>query len=76
MKTAPGNRNSRRIKKTAKKNLIFRLCKTVFHYFPDLCDKIGETEDCRKKKVYEPTGLITAAIMMSVFKKRFPECVR
>jgi len=70
MKNAPGNRNSRRIKKkTGKKNLIFKLCKTIFHYFPDLYDKIREIEDCRKKKVYELTELIMAAIMMFVFKK-------
>ncbi|HAO23151.1 MAG TPA: hypothetical protein DCQ37_23485 [Desulfobacteraceae bacterium] len=52
-----------------RKNLIFRLCKTIFHYFPDLYDKIGEIEDCRKKKVYELTELITAAIMMFILKK-------
>jgi len=57
------------LKKTGKRNLIFRLCKAIFHYFPDLYDKIGEIEDCRKKKVYEMTELITAAIMTSVFKK-------
>jgi len=32
------------------KNLIFRLCKTIFRYFPDLYDEIREIEDCRKKK--------------------------
>ncbi len=47
-------------KKTGRKNLIFRLCKTIFHYFPDLYDKIREIEDCRKKKVYEPAELIMA----------------
>jgi len=41
----------------------------IFHYFPDLYDKIGEIEDCRKKKVYELTELITAAIMMFILKK-------
>ena len=41
----------------------------IFHYFPDLYDKIRDIEDCRKKKVYELTELIMAAIMMSVFKK-------
>jgi len=45
------------------------LCKTIFHYFPDLYDKIREIEDCRQKKIYELTELITAAIMMSDFRK-------
>ncbi len=45
------------------------MCKTIFHYFPDLYDRIREIGDVRKKQVYELTELLMAAIMMSVFKK-------
>lgn len=41
----------------------------IFHYFPNFYDIIGEIGDCRKKKTYELTELITAAVMMFIFKK-------
>lgn len=41
----------------------------IFHYFPNFYDIIREIEDCRKRKIYELTELITAAIMMFIFKK-------
>jgi hypothetical protein len=49
--------------------MIFKLRKTVHHFFPNLFDKTGEVEDCRKKGQYELTELIMAAIMMFIFKK-------
>ncbi len=68
MKAAPEKRNNRKPEKTDKKNLIFRLRKTIEHYFPDLYDRIREIEDFRKKKVYELTELIMAAII-DLFQK-------
>ena len=58
-----------RREKKLKKDMIFSLCKTISHYFPDLSDKIGELKDCRKKKYYELTELIMACVLMFVFKK-------
>ncbi len=55
--------------KKLRKELIFSLCKTIFHYFPDLFDKIGELEDCRKKRHYELTELVMACVPMFIFKK-------
>ncbi|MDM8522618.1 hypothetical protein QUF80_04530 [Desulfococcaceae bacterium HSG8] len=55
--------------KKLKKNLIFSLCKTISHYFPDLFDKISKLEDCRKKKHYELAELIMACVFMFIFKK-------
>jgi hypothetical protein len=76
MKTTPKNKNNKRSlkkqekkKKRDKKNLVFKLYKTIAHYFPDLFDRIREMEDCRQKKDYELTELIVAGIMMFVLKK-------
>ena len=40
--------------KKLKKEMIFSLSKTISHYFPDLYDRIGELEDCRKRRRCEP----------------------
>jgi hypothetical protein len=76
MKTAPetisnkrGQKKQRKKNKRNVKNLIFGLCKTILHYFPDLSDRIREMEDCRKKKDYGLAELIVAAVMMFVLKK-------
>lgn len=56
-------------RKINKKDVVFKLCKTIQHYFPNLLDKIGEIEDCRKKKKYEIAELIMAAVLMFCLKK-------
>ena len=48
--------------KQLRKNLVFRLYKTIVHYFPDLFEQIRQIEDCRKKGDYELAELITASI--------------
>ncbi|MDM8524525.1 hypothetical protein QUF80_14240 [Desulfococcaceae bacterium HSG8] len=49
--------------------MIFSLCKTISHYFPDLFDKISKLEDCRKRKHYELAELVMACVFMFIFKK-------
>ncbi len=76
MKTAPGKVSNKKSQKKQRKknkrnikNLVFRLYKTILHYFPDIFDRIKDLEDCRKKKDYELTELVVAAVMMFLLKK-------
>jgi hypothetical protein len=55
--------------KALRKNIVFRLYKTIDHYFPDLFEKMRQIEDYRKKRGYELAELIMAAIAMFIFKK-------
>ena len=55
--------------KKLRDNLIFSLSKTISHYYPDLFDKIGKLEDCRKKRHYELAELVMACVFMFVFRK-------
>jgi hypothetical protein len=53
-----------------RKNLVFRLAKTINHYFPDLYEKISDSlTDCRDKTKYELNELIMASIAMYLFKE-------
>ncbi|MDM8551220.1 hypothetical protein QUF72_14135 [Desulfobacterales bacterium HSG2] len=63
-----GGKETKREKKL-KKDMIFSLRRTVSHYFPDLFDRIGELEDCRKKRHYELAEVIMACVLMFIFKK-------
>jgi hypothetical protein len=58
-----------RREKKLRKEMIFSLCKTISHYFPDLYGRIGELEDCRKKKHYELAELVMACVLMFIFRK-------
>ncbi|MCP4351437.1 MAG: hypothetical protein GY795_38715, partial [Desulfobacterales bacterium] len=76
MKTAPGKVSNKKSQKKQReknkrniKNLVFRLCKTLLHCFPDISDRIKDTEDCRRKKDYELTEPVAAAVMMFLPKK-------
>jgi hypothetical protein len=63
------NKAARNRKKQLSKNLVFRLYKTIVHYFPDLFEQIRQIEDYRKKGDYELAELITASIALYLFKK-------
>ncbi|RLC00128.1 MAG: hypothetical protein DRI57_32710 [Deltaproteobacteria bacterium] len=63
-----GKKETKRERKL-KKDMIFSLSRTVSHYFPDLFDRIGELEDCRKKRHYELAEVIMACVFMFIFKK-------
>jgi hypothetical protein len=52
-----------------RRNIVFRLYKTIVHHFPDLFKKIREIEDYRSKRGYELVELIVACIAMFLFKK-------
>jgi hypothetical protein len=52
-----------------RRNIVFRLYKTIVHHFPDLFEKIREIEDYRPKRNYELVELIVACIAMFLFKK-------
>lgn len=55
--------------KALRRNIVFRLYKTIVHYFPDLFEKMREIEDYRPKSAYELVELIMAAMAMFLFKK-------
>jgi hypothetical protein len=62
----------KRLRKRARenrRNIVFRLHKTIMQYFPDLFDKFREIEDYRKKRNYELAELIMACIAMFLFKE-------
>jgi hypothetical protein len=52
-----------------KRNLMFRLKKTIDHHFPDLYDKLETIPECRKRSDYSLLELIMAGIAMFLFKK-------
>jgi hypothetical protein len=52
-----------------KRNLIFRLKKTIDHHFPDLYEKIETIPECRKRADYSLLELIMAGVAMFLFKK-------
>jgi hypothetical protein len=60
---------ARNRERAMRKNIVFKLYKTIVHHFPDLFEKIREIEDCRPKKSYELVELIVACIAMFLFKK-------
>jgi hypothetical protein len=51
------------------RNLIFRLQKTIRHYFPDLYDRLREIPDCRSTHEYELVELLGAGLFLFLFKK-------
>ncbi len=53
-----------------KRNLMFRLKKSIDHHFPDLYEKIEAIPECRKKQPdYSLLELIMAGVAMFLFKK-------
>lgn len=60
---------ARNKEKAMRRNIVFRLYKTIVHHFPDLFEKIREIEDYRPKRNYELVELIVACIAMFLFKK-------
>jgi hypothetical protein len=52
-----------------KRNLMFRLTKTIAHHFPDLYEKIGAIPEVRKQPQYPLLDLIMAGLAMFLFKK-------
>ncbi len=52
-----------------KRNLMFRLKKTIDHHFPDLYEKIEAIPECRKQADYSLLELIMAGVAMLLFKK-------
>ena len=53
-----------------KRNLMFRLQKTIDHHFPDLYEKIEAIPECRKKQPdYSLLEILMAGIAMFLFKK-------
>ncbi len=52
-----------------KRNLMFRLKKTIDHHFPDLYEKIEAIPECRKKQPdYSLLELLMAGVAMFLFK--------
>ncbi len=52
-----------------KRNLLFRLQKTIDHHFPDLYEKIEAIPECRKKQPdYSLLELLMAGVAMFLFK--------
>lgn len=74
-KAEKSNRVSKRKKKIAniqkqmKANLVFMVYKTIHHYFPDLFDKLREIDDYRKGPDYDLAEIITACLVMFLFKE-------
>ncbi len=52
-----------------KRNLVFRLQKTIAHYFPDLYDLLREIPDCRTQSDDHLVELLGAGLFLFVFKK-------
>jgi len=52
-----------------KRNLMFRLQKTIDHHFPTLYEKIEAIPECRKQPQYTLLELIMAGVAMFLFKK-------
>lgn len=55
--------------KQEKRNLFFRLTKTIDHHFPDLYEKLQAIPECRKQPQYRLLELILAGVAMFLFKK-------
>lgn len=55
--------------RSMRRNIVFRLYKTIMHYFPDLFEKMREIEDYRRKPDYKLAELIMSCIAMFMFKK-------
>jgi hypothetical protein len=52
-----------------KRNLIFRLWKTIRHHFPHLYDRLREIPECRTKQEYELIELLGAGLFLFLFKQ-------
>jgi hypothetical protein len=49
--------------------VLYELCKTLHHVFPDLFDPLRQVEDCRQKSNYTLVEILLAAIMLFVFQQ-------
>jgi len=52
-----------------KRNLVFRLHKTILQYFPQLFTRLREIPDCRTRPAYELVELLGAGLFLFVFKQ-------
>jgi hypothetical protein len=55
--------------KGERRNLLFRLYKTITHHFPDLFDQMRMIPDCRQSSDYSLVEILAAGLLMQVFKK-------
>jgi hypothetical protein len=51
------------------RSLIFRLQKTITHYFPHLYDLLRDIPDCRTRSEYELVELLGAGLFLFLFKQ-------
>jgi hypothetical protein len=49
--------------------VLYELCKTLHHFFPDLFDRLRQVEDCRQKSDYTLVEILLAGIMLFVFQQ-------
>jgi len=49
--------------------VLYELCKTRHHFFPDLFDRLRQVEDCRQQSDYTLVEILLAAIMLFVFQQ-------
>ena len=49
--------------------VLYELCKTIHHVFPDLFERPRQVEDCRQKSEYTLVEILLAAIMLFVFQQ-------
>ena len=69
-KTQQHRKKRRNRERQEKRNLMFRLKKSIDHHFPHLYEKIEEIPECRKSQPeYSLVELIMAGVAMFLFKK-------
>ena len=49
--------------------VLYELCKTIHHVFPNLFDQLRQVEDCRQKSEYTLVEILLAGIMLFVFQE-------
>jgi hypothetical protein len=49
--------------------VLYELCKTIHHVFPNLFDQLRQVEDCRQKSDYTLVEILLAGIMLFVFQE-------
>jgi hypothetical protein len=63
-------KKARKRQKHLRKNLVFRLYKTINHYFPNLYDRLNEIPDFRKKPKYKMAAITMSCIALFMFKEQ------
>lgn len=56
--------------KYLKENIVFRLYKTINHFFPNLYDRLSEIPDLRKNPDYNMTAIVMSCIALFIFKEQ------